>query len=187
MGEISEGVYGKLLHRAERILPPDPALEAADLVQSAFAKACRWLDAGRPELEQLKYLYAVLNSVALDHRRRLKRRVATVGGAGPDPGRRAHRSDAGDAAAVGLRVGTGGNRRAGGDHAAGGQVAAMALPPRAGGVIDVREWLGSMLLRWGLKIVSDRHAWIFYKLQRMYWYETPEGRALRRQLGDEEE
>jgi DNA-directed RNA polymerase specialized sigma24 family protein len=78
MGEISEGVYGKLLHRAERILPPDPALEAADLVQSAFAKACRWLDAGRPELEQLKYLYAVLNSVALDHRRRLKRRVVTT-------------------------------------------------------------------------------------------------------------
>lgn len=62
----------------------------------------------------------------------------------------------------------------------------MAVQARTGGVGSVREWLGSMLLRWGLKIVSDRHAWIFYKLQRMYWYETPERRALRRQLGDEE-
>ncbi len=50
----------------------------------------------------------------------------------------------------------------------------------------MKDWAGALFLRWGLRLVSDRHAWLFYKLQRLYWFSTPEGRELRRQFGDEE-
>lgn len=78
MGEISEQVYGQLLRHARRVLPPDPALEAADLVQSAWLRAHHWLDGERTEGERVKYLTTTITTTAIDHRRRMARRPTTV-------------------------------------------------------------------------------------------------------------
>lgn len=78
MDEVSEQVYSQLLRHAIRVCPPDPALEPSDLVQSAWLRAHRWLDGERTEGERVKYLTTTITTAALDHRRRLKRRVATM-------------------------------------------------------------------------------------------------------------
>jgi DNA-directed RNA polymerase specialized sigma24 family protein len=70
-----EDVYARCLNHARRVLPPDPALEPADLVQSAWVKVGRRLDAGRSEGEQVAYLCLVIGQIATDQRRQLKRRA----------------------------------------------------------------------------------------------------------------
>jgi hypothetical protein len=50
----------------------------------------------------------------------------------------------------------------------------------------VNDWLAGVLFRFALRICSDRHAYMLYRLQAIYWEELPEGRALRRQWEDGE-
>lgn len=81
--------YARLLRHARRVCPPDPALDAEDLVQQAWVKAHKWLDGDRSESDRMKYLYTAVTSVALDSRRRTKRRAigGTVDEWFPDPAR----------------------------------------------------------------------------------------------------
>lgn len=45
-----------------------------------------------------------------------------------------------------------------------------------------RDRLGARLIRWGFRLVSDRHAYLLYRFQCDYW--TGErGRAVLRRLG----
>lgn len=67
-------LYASCLRVARAVLPPDPALDAEDVVQEAWLRALPWLDAGRPEWECRAYLARAVRTVALDHRRRLARR-----------------------------------------------------------------------------------------------------------------
>lgn len=50
----------------------------------------------------------------------------------------------------------------------------------------MKEWLGSVLIRAGYAIISDRHAFYLYRIMRLFW-ESVEGRELRRRLGLDEE
>jgi DNA-directed RNA polymerase specialized sigma24 family protein len=75
---MGDEMYARLLSHARRVLSPDPAIEAEDLVHAAWLKARAWLDEGRPQGEQLAYLFTAIDSVALDSRRRSKRRA--IGG-----------------------------------------------------------------------------------------------------------
>lgn len=50
----------------------------------------------------------------------------------------------------------------------------------------MNDWLAGVLFRFALRISSNEHAWALFRLQRWYWYELPEGRELRRRLGDED-
>lgn len=58
----------------------------------------------------------------------------------------------------------------------------MALAGRG----DVRDWLAGVLIRAGLHLASDSHAFWLWKIQTMYW-ESVAGRELRRRLGLDEE
>lgn len=66
---VDEVLYAKLVNHARRVLPPDPAIEAGDLVNTALLKAWRWLDGERSEEERLKYLHTAIDSVANSARR----------------------------------------------------------------------------------------------------------------------
>ena len=46
----------------------------------------------------------------------------------------------------------------------------------------MKDWLAGVLIRAGLNIASDVHAYWAWRLQTLYW-ESPRGMALRRQLG----
>lgn len=62
--------YRRCLNHARRVLPPDPMLDAEDLVQMAWIKAKPWLDGDRPVEEQRAYLMTTINTLAIDQRRR---------------------------------------------------------------------------------------------------------------------
>jgi len=72
MSEAS--IYGTCLWHAGRILPRDPALQPADLVQAAYAKVGARLDTTRSDGEQVAYLCRAISQVAIDHNRRIANR-----------------------------------------------------------------------------------------------------------------
>lgn len=75
---MESDTYRRCVNHARRVLPPDPALEAEDLVHSAYVKAAPVL-AGLPsELDRLRLLFRCVNQVATDHRRRVQRRPVMV-------------------------------------------------------------------------------------------------------------
>jgi hypothetical protein len=47
-------------------------------------------------------------------------------------------------------------------------------------VSALRERLGARLLVWGLRLISDRHAWWFYRQQQDYWTSARGMATLRR-------
>lgn len=84
-------VYERCLRHAARVLPPDPALEPADLVQSAWLKVGSKLDTERPIYEQTAYLCLIIGQIAIDHFRKLSRRtVQTFDRLYPDDDALAH-------------------------------------------------------------------------------------------------
>lgn len=84
MSEAS--VYGTCLWHAQRVLPNDPALQPADLVQAAFVKVGGRLDTTRSDGEQIAFLCTAIRQVAIDHRRRLANRPrAALSPLLPDP------------------------------------------------------------------------------------------------------
>jgi DNA-directed RNA polymerase specialized sigma24 family protein len=70
---------------ARRVCPGDPALEPADLIQSAYLKVAGRLDESRSEGEQIAYLTRAITQVAIDQRRRLAARVNFAERAGLSP------------------------------------------------------------------------------------------------------
>lgn len=71
------------LSYARRTLSSDPAVDAEDLVQSAFLKTLGRLDGTRPVAQQIIYLRRAIDQVALDAGRR-RRFVAADPGALPE-------------------------------------------------------------------------------------------------------
>lgn len=49
----------------------------------------------------------------------------------------------------------------------------------------MNDWLAGILFRWALRLASNHHSWWLYQTMRLFW-ESPEGRALRRQWDDED-
>jgi DNA-directed RNA polymerase specialized sigma24 family protein len=66
-------IYARCLAHARRVLPPDPAIEAEDLVQAAYAKVGNRLDTTRPAWEQGAYLCRAITQLAIDRQRACRR------------------------------------------------------------------------------------------------------------------
>jgi RNA polymerase sigma factor (sigma-70 family) len=69
-----ERIYGVCLRHARRVLPGDPALEPADLVQHAYVRVGARLDALATDQDRANILCRTITRLAVDHYRRLGRR-----------------------------------------------------------------------------------------------------------------
>lgn len=67
-------LYPRCLPYARRICPRDPALDAEDIMHTAWIKACAHLAALPGDDDRRKYLNRAILTVVLDHRRGAARR-----------------------------------------------------------------------------------------------------------------
>lgn len=65
--------YARALRHARRVCPADPAIDAEDVVQSAWVKCGALLPDLPGDLDRLRLMTRCVNQVATDHHRKAKR------------------------------------------------------------------------------------------------------------------